>query len=622
MKRIFIIIAAIFFAYITIAQNSNDAKFLFENGLTNITNVYSDIGYKQIKRSAELGYAMAQNSLGYLYLNGYPEKDYKEAMHWFKKAAAQNLAISQYNIGYMYLNGYDVKKDNIEAFIWFSKSANQNCSEGLLYQGFCYKEGWGCTKDYGKAMNCFQKAAQLYPEKTKEEKDHYEIIRSECNLHIGFLYENGWSPIKQDWDLAHLHYQKAAESGNAQAQCNLGIIYYDGKGTYRKDYSIAYNWFEKSAKKGLAQAQRLLGYMYMNTMGVPQDYDKSYYWTSRAVENGEPQALNNMGYLYMNGWGCTKDYNIAKKYYDMATEKGVAIAMRNIGFMYENGYLNGKENINEALKYYRMAYSNGDKLSKYNIERIEDILNPKKNIPIEKDRSIALVIGNADYKISSLKNPVHDADEIEKKFKDLGIEVIPCKNGTYRELEERIEKFINRAKQYDAAILYYSGHGLQKNGENYIVPIDNEDLTDESKITKNCISINNLLSKLNDTGVKKKILVLDACRIYKVNNNTKKGKFAIGLSQMSLSETINFPDGSFVMYATQYGCRADDGKGQNSPFTSALLKTMNTPNIGISTFFDKVRTETKRLTNGEQNPMYDNNLTEENTNFFFNVKKN
>ncbi len=101
----------------------------------------------------------------------------------------------------------------------------------------------------------------------------------------------------------------------------------------------------------------------------------------------------------------------------------------------------------------------------------------------QSEKRLALVVGNADYvgKGNTLQNPVNDAKDVSAKLKTLGFEVTTVLNASMLEMDDAIDAFGSKAKNYDVALFYYSGHGVQSKGENYLVPVDAE-LTTEASI--------------------------------------------------------------------------------------------------------------------------------------------
>ena len=73
---------------------------------------------------AARGYARSIHNVGTCYMDGLGvEKDYAEALKWYRRAAEMGFASSQVNMGAFYLNGYGVEKDEAEALKWYRKAA-------------------------------------------------------------------------------------------------------------------------------------------------------------------------------------------------------------------------------------------------------------------------------------------------------------------------------------------------------------------------------------------------------------------------------------------------------------------------------------------------------------------
>ena len=109
---------------------------------------------------------------------------------------------------------------------------------------------------------------------------------------IGVMYYHGYG-VSQDYTEAVKWYRKAAEQGNAAAQCNLGVMYYNGNGV-SQDYAEAVKWYRKAAEQGNAIAQSNLGYMYENGYGIEQDKAKAVEWYRKSAEQGNERAKNNL----------------------------------------------------------------------------------------------------------------------------------------------------------------------------------------------------------------------------------------------------------------------------------------------------------------------------------------
>ncbi len=226
---------------------------------------------------------------------------------------------------------------------------------------------------------------------------------------------------------------------------------------------------------------------------------------------------------------------------------------------------------------------------------------------------IALVVGNGAYPEQPLRNTISDASAISQRLKSLGFEVIYVSDASKRSLDKAINDFGSQANKYDVAMFYYAGHGIQHNGDNYLVPVD-ATLHSESDVAYECTNVNRLLDKLEDSDVKMKIVALDACR-----NNPFERSWHRGASGGRGLSAINAPGGTFISYATSPGNVAADGSGAHSPYTEALLKALNEKDLSIEGVFRKVGAEVTKATGRTQTPWYASSLYE--GNFIFNPSK-
>lgn len=226
------------------------------------------------------------------------------------------------------------------------------------------------------------------------------------------------------------------------------------------------------------------------------------------------------------------------------------------------------------------------------------------------EKRLALIIGNSEYgKNNYLENPVHDADDVSSKLFNLGFEVTKLKDGTLRQMDEFISDFGRRAKSYDVVLFYYSGHGLQSQGGNYLMPIDAE-LDSEADVRYKCLPLNLLLDKLDESNCPMKIVILDACRNNPFLKRWYRGDNARGLAY------VNPPKDTFVTFSTAAGSVALDGTGRHSPFTKAFLETLDVPNLSLLEFFNEVGKKVLAETNGGQDPWMNHSTMK--GNFYFN----
>ena len=235
------------------------------------------------------------------------------------------------------------------------------------------------------------------------------------------------------------------------------------------------------------------------------------------------------------------------------------------------------------------------------------IYKQSDSTPTTIENLIALVIGNANYPSQSLKTPVNDANDIAASLRQHGFEVITLTNGTKRQIENAIAQLRSKANKNSVALFYYAGHGIQKDGRNYLVPID-ADPQNESDVEYTCTDINRVLANMEASGCTRNIIVLDACR-----NNPFERSWTRGTTTRGLT-TIDAPDGTFISYATSPGKVAFDGSGRNSPYAESLLQSLETPQIELYDLFRQVNADVKSKTNGAQSPWISTNF---NGKFYF-----
>jgi tetratricopeptide (TPR) repeat protein len=214
-------------------------------------------------------------------------------------------------------------------------------------------------------------------------------------------------------------------------------------------------------------------------------------------------------------------------------------------------------------------------------------------------RRIALVIGMGAYaNVTPLRNPAGDARAVAAAFRRLGFaEVIEREDLTRAKLEEALKDFGDKAAEADWAVIYYAGHGVEMNGVNYLVPIDAQ-LARADHVEDETVTLTRLLSKA-EPARKLRMVILDACRNNPFRMASTEGRPRTVGRGLSPIEPIG---GVLVAYAARGGTIADDGGGEHSPFTQALLANLETPGLDIGLMFRKVRDQVLARTNNVQEP--------------------
>ena len=219
---------------------------------------------------------------------------------------------------------------------------------------------------------------------------------------------------------------------------------------------------------------------------------------------------------------------------------------------------------------------------------------------VRNERKIALVIGNTNYdaSIGRLKNPVNDAKDMAGALQRLGFTLVGGQaqmDVNKKRMLELIREFGRQIKQGGVGVFYFSGHGVQVDKKNYLIPLtDTLDYEDEA--TTEAVEVDVVAKEMELAENRLNILILDACRsnnLLKRTKNTEKG----------LAEPSRKPEGTLIAFAAREGQSASDGTGRNGLFTQELLKHLEKPNVRLDDTFRIIRNEVKTLSNGKQVPV-------------------
>ena len=219
------------------------------------------------------------------------------------------------------------------------------------------------------------------------------------------------------------------------------------------------------------------------------------------------------------------------------------------------------------------------------------------------DRRVALVIGNSAYQsVTALPNPTKDAQAIAAKFQEAGFSVV----STHSDLgnlpfKRAIRQFEDAATDADVAVVFYAGHGIEIRGTNFLIPVDAR-LASDRDAEDEAITLDRLLQSVE--GAKRLgLVILDACRDNPFARTMKRSRTAV-LRAITPGLTAVEPVSSntLIAYAAKAGTSAEDGLGENSPFTNALLNNLFVKGLDIRLAFGRIRDEVLKTTRGRQEP--------------------
>ncbi|MCB1178264.1 MAG: caspase family protein, partial [Leptospiraceae bacterium] len=237
-------------------------------------------------------------------------------------------------------------------------------------------------------------------------------------------------------------------------------------------------------------------------------------------------------------------------------------------------------------------------------QKLETLLKVEKNYIPENTEKLALVIGGKDYlKLKKLNTSINDADEMSRTLKKLGFQITkildPDKKSFHialNEFESKIQENKNNNKPI-IALFYFSGHGLQYNGNNYLVPID-ANIRNEIDISTSSIDLKEIVLRIKELDNFLDIFIIDACRNNPFSNlmlNSTAIFNKFNLNNNNLKNTI-------ISFSTSPGESAIEYSiAKNSVFTQELISNMRIPNLDFEEILKITKENVVSKTNQIQN---------------------
>ena len=226
---------------------------------------------------------------------------------------------------------------------------------------------------------------------------------------------------------------------------------------------------------------------------------------------------------------------------------------------------------------------------------------------------VALVIGNAGYKVGALKNPINDARAIAGSLRNMGFEVTQREDTSLRDMIESLRQFSVQGQNAEVRVVYYAGHGLQVKGRNYLLPVDTE-IRAEDDVPGKSADLNEFLNRLSSIKNGINVVILDACRnnpfsgVEIVGPDGRRLKFR-GATPSGLAR-VEAPLGTMVAFSTAPdGVALDNPQEKNSLFAKHLLAQMQEPGLPVEILFKRVRLAVASETNRVQVPWESSSLT-------------
>jgi formylglycine-generating enzyme required for sulfatase activity len=219
-------------------------------------------------------------------------------------------------------------------------------------------------------------------------------------------------------------------------------------------------------------------------------------------------------------------------------------------------------------------------------------------------KRIALVIGNANYPDASSPVPtaVKDARSLADELRRNDFDVDEKENANRETMRRAIDGFLAKIQPGSAALLYFSGFGIQSARQSYLVPVDAQ-IWSEPEVKRDGFGLDDIVAQMSQRGARVKIAIVDASRRNPYERRFRA--FSAGLA------TIDAPDGTLAIYAAAPGKVSNDGTTDTSLFMQELLKEIRTPDNTAEDAFNHARLGVSRASNREQIPWVVSSLSED-----------
>jgi len=217
------------------------------------------------------------------------------------------------------------------------------------------------------------------------------------------------------------------------------------------------------------------------------------------------------------------------------------------------------------------------------------------------EKRVALIVGNSAYKnVAKLTNPANDAAMVADMFTTAGFTSVVKKTDLgIVEVRKVLRDFGNMARDADVAVVYYAGHGIELDGNNYLIPTD-ATLETDSDILDETLSLDRVLFAV-EPAKHLRLVILDACRDNPFAKTMKRTIASRAIGRGLAKVEPSSPD-TMIAFAAKAGSTAADGDSKNSPFATALVEHLAKPGLDLRKAFGFVRDDVLKATNNTQEP--------------------
>jgi uncharacterized caspase-like protein len=221
--------------------------------------------------------------------------------------------------------------------------------------------------------------------------------------------------------------------------------------------------------------------------------------------------------------------------------------------------------------------------------------------PALAEKRVALVIGNSAYqKVAKLPNPANDATSIAGMFKSAGFDLVETKlNVAANDLRKTLREFGTRSRDADVAVIYFAGHGIELDGNNYLIPVD-ATLETDTDVLDEAVPLDRVLYAV-EPAKQLRLVILDACRDNPFAKTMKRtiASRAVGRGLAKVEPTS---PNTMIAFAAKAGSTASDGDSKNSPYAAAIVEHLPKPGLDLRRAFGFVRDDVLKNTGNKQEP--------------------
>ena len=312
--------------------------------------------------------------IGKMYAAGLgAEHDYETAAQWFSKSAEQNYSYAQYSLAKLYHDGLGVEQNYVKAFQLYDQSAAKGFPYAAWELGKRYRDGVGTEPDGRQSARYFSAAFRGF--NVLESQNHDRAVQ----YRIGWMLLHGVGS-ECDEAAARKWFEKAAQSGNENAQYQLAKLVLDTAGSSPEEFSQAMDWLIKAAEAGSTHAQYALGKLYRDGKPVEKNHVQAAIWFSQAAEQGHKYAMYALGKLNLEAGNASA----ACRWFEEAAELGNQFAQYQLGRLLLQGDGVPKD-IEEAVRQFTASAEQGNQFAQYALGKLYLL---GKDVPQDKDAAV------------------------------------------------------------------------------------------------------------------------------------------------------------------------------------------------------------------------------------------